>query len=121
MVITARKITKNREKWLNYVSTKAGKDTWSKRGIQTVLSNEKYIGNVLLGKTHSGDFPNNKQRKNSGEQDQFLMKDTHEPIIESKIFEKVQAERKSRSNIELINGVAKRKRTHYSTKSEKHG
>jgi DNA invertase Pin-like site-specific DNA recombinase len=101
------------------IKSPQGKDTWSKRAIQTVLTNEKYIGHVLIGKTYSGDFPNNKQRRNNGEQDQFLMKDAHEPIIESKIFEKVQAEMKSRSNIEIVYGKARRKGTHYSTKRGK--
>lgn len=96
------------------------KDTWSKHSIQTILTNEKYIGHVLIGKTFTGDFPNNKQLKNDGQQDQFIMKDAHEPIIESKIFEKVQAEMKRRSNVEIVFGKAKRKGTHYSSKREKH-
>lgn len=102
------------------IKSPQGKDTWSKRAIQTVLTNEKYIGYVLLGKTYSGDFPNNKQRKNSGEQDQFLMKDAHEPTIEFEKYERVQEEMKRRSNVEIVNGRAKRKGTHYSKKCEKH-
>lgn len=83
------------------------------------MTNEKYIGHVLLGKTYSRDFPNNKQRKNSGEQDQFLMKNAHEPIIESEKFERAQAEMKRRSNIEIVFGKARRKGTHYSAKHDK--
>lgn len=110
----------SRELHKRNIKSPQGKDTWSKHSIQTVLTNEKYIGNVLLGKTYSGDFPNNKQHKNSGEQDQFIMKDAHEAIIESEIFEKVQAEMKRRSNIEITYCMAKRKGTHYSSKREKH-
>jgi len=58
-----------------------GNDRWSKHAIQRILTNEKYIGRVLLGKTCTGDFPNNKQQKNDGGQDQFLMKNAHEPIL----------------------------------------
>lgn len=47
------------------------------------------------------------------------MQDAHEPIIESEIFEKVQVKLKRRSNIEIVNGIAKRKGTHYSSKSER--
>ncbi|MDD2619994.1 MAG: recombinase family protein [Syntrophomonadaceae bacterium] len=101
------------------IKSPQGKDTWSKRAVQTVLTNEKYIGHVILDKTYTSDFPNNKQRRNSGEQDQFLMKDAHEAIIESKIFEKVQAEIEGRSNIEILNGKPKRKGTHYSSKKKK--
>jgi hypothetical protein len=47
------------------------------------------------------------------------MKDAHEPIIEFEKFEQAQDEMKRRSNIELVDGAAKRKGTHYSTKREK--
>lgn len=99
------------------IKTSQGKDMWSKRAIQTVLTNEKYIGQVLLGKTYSEDFPNNKQRINRGEHDQFLLKDAHQPIIGPEIFDNVQAEMKRRSNVEIVDGMAKRRGTHYSTKS----
>ena len=105
------------------IKSPQGKDIWSKKSIQTVLGNEKYIGRVLLGKTYTGDFPNNKQFLNDGEHEQFLMKDAHKPIIGLEKFEQVQEEMKQRSNMEIINGVARRKRTHYSTKrlkNEKH-
>lgn len=49
-----------------------------------------------------------------------LMKNTHEQIIESEIFEQVQTEIKRRSNIEIINGKARGKGTHYSTKRTGH-
>jgi len=113
-------ISISRELQKRNIKSAQGKDSWSKHSIQTVLTNEKYTGNVLLGKTYSGDFPNNKQRKNSGEQDQFIMKDAHEAIIESEIFEKVQVEMKRKSNIEITYGMAKRKGTHYSSKRKKH-
>lgn len=108
-----------RQSGLDVIKSSQGKDTWSKRTIQTVLTNEKYIGNVLLGKTYSGDFPNNKQRKNNGEQDQFLMKNAHEPIIEPEKFDQVQDKIKRRSNIEMVYSKAKRKGAHYSAKREK--
>lgn len=95
------------------------KDTWSKRTIQTILTNEKYAGHVLLGKTCSGDLPNNKKYINNIEQEQFLMRNTHEPIIEEEKFERVQKEMQSRSNIEIVNGAVKRKGTHYSSKRDK--
>lgn len=101
------------------IKSPQGKDAWSKRAIQTVLTNEKYAGHVLLGKTYSGDFPNNKQLQNRGEQEQFLMKNAHEPIIEDEKFEQVQEEMKCRSNVEIVFGKLKRKGTHYSSKREK--
>lgn len=96
-----------------------GRFLLGERAIQTVLTNGKYIGHVLLGETDFGDFPNNKQRKNRGGQEQFLMKESHEPIIELEKFEMVQEEMKRRSNIEIVNGKTKRKGNHYSAKRKK--
>jgi hypothetical protein len=76
-----------------------------------------------LGKTYTGDFPNNKHFVNDGEYEQFLMKDANEPIIELEIFEQVKEEIKRRSTVEIVNGTVKRKGTHYSAKqfkNEKH-
>lgn len=101
------------------VKSPQGKDAWSKRSIQTILTNEKYAGHVLVGKTYSGDFPNNRQRQNRGEQEQFLMKNAHEPIIKEEVYDRVQAEMQRRSNTEVVNGKTKRKDTHYSSKQEK--
>lgn len=98
------------------IKSPQGKDIWSKKSIQTVLGNEKYSGQVLLGKTYTADFPNNRQFMNDGEHEQFLMKDAHEPIIDFDKFEQVRKEMERRSNIEIVNGKTKRKRTHYSTK-----
>lgn len=100
----------------NNIKSPTGKDNWSKRAIQKILTNEKYIGNVILGKTYTGQFPNNQQKINRGEYEQYLMKDSHEHIIHSEVFEQVQEAMKCRSNIEVVDGEAKRKNTHYSAK-----
>jgi DNA invertase Pin-like site-specific DNA recombinase len=100
----------------NNIKSPTGKDIWSKRTIQKMLTNEKYIGNVILGKTYTGQFPNTQQKINYGEKQQYLMKDSHEPIILNEVFQKVQEEMNSRSNIEVVNGKTKRKGTHYSSK-----
>ncbi|WP_297418884.1 recombinase family protein [Clostridium sp.] len=101
------------------IRTSRGKDKWSKRAIQTILTNEKYIGNVILGKTYTGEFPNNKQQMNNGNQEKYLMENSHEPIIELGKFKNVQEEMRLRSNIEILNGKVKRKGTHYSIKKNK--
>lgn len=36
------------------INSPQGKDIWSKKSIQAVLGNEKYVGQVLLGKTLQG-------------------------------------------------------------------
>lgn len=98
------------------VKSPKGSDKWPKRTIQHMLVNEKYIGNVLLGKTCTGEFPNNKQMINQGQVERFLMEEGHTPLISNELFEKVQAEIKRRSNIEIVDGKVQRKDTHYSAK-----
>ncbi|MGN9163010.1 recombinase family protein [Clostridium sulfidigenes] len=74
------------------------------------------MGNVILGKTYTGTFPNNKQQRNYGDKEKYLLENAHEPIIEHEKFEKVQEEIIHRSNVEIVDGKIKRKRTHYSSK-----
>lgn len=103
----------------NHIKSPTGKYKWSKRTIQKILTNEKYIGSVILGKTYTGAYPNNKQKVNMGEQEKFIMQDAHGSIISIDIFEHVQEEIKNRSNIEIVDGRARRKNTHYSSKNIK--
>lgn len=98
------------------IKSPTGKDAWSKRTIDTMLSNEKYIGNVLIGKTYSNDFPYNKRRVNRDEYEKFLNSNHHIPIITQEQFDQVQSEKLRRSNIKIDGAVVKRKQTHYSMK-----
>lgn len=92
------------------------RDVWSKKTIENILTNEKYIGNVVLYKTFSGEFPNTKRIKNNGEHKKYCANNNHPPIIDEEIFEKVQSERIRRSNIEITSEVKKRKSRKYSLK-----
>ena len=70
-----------------------GKSNWNSEAIDKLLSNEKYIGCVLLQKTVSvGGY----QVQNTGFQDQYLYSSNHEAIISSEIFQAVQNEKKRR-------------------------
>ena len=73
------------------IKSPTSRDCWSKRTIDTMLSNEKYTGNVLVGKTYCGDFPNNQRHLNNGEREKYLMTDSHSAIITEVLFECVQA------------------------------
>ena len=72
------------------IRTVTGKVEWSTSTIDRLLSNEKYIGQVLMQKTHTPDFLTGKQVKNQGQLAMYLVEDAHEPIIDKDIFEKVQ-------------------------------
>ena len=55
-----------------------------------MLSNEKYVGQVLMQKTYTPDFLIGRQVKNKGQLAMYLLEDAHEPIIDKEIFKKVQ-------------------------------
>ena len=104
------------------IKSPTGKDTWSKRSIETLLANEKYVGDVIVGKTFSNEFPDTTRRINKGERQRFIAEASHEPIISSEIFEQVKQEREKRSNVYTVDGKSMRKSTHYSMKhSENEG
>ena len=99
------------------VETSRGKDTWSKRAIETMLKNEKYTGDVLVYKTYCDEYPKKKRIVNKGQAERFKVEDHHYAIIPKETFEAVQEEMTRRSNIEEDEeGNIRRKSTHYSTK-----
>ena len=81
----------------NGIKTVTGKAEWSTSTIDRMLSNEKYIGHVLMQKTYTPDFLTGKQEKNNGELAMYLIENVHEPIIDRETFELVQ-EIKGRKN-----------------------
>lgn len=81
------------------IQTPKGKGSWSKRSIDTMLSNEKYTSRVIL-------------LKDKDNTPSYVFKEHHEAIISEEIFEKVQLEKHRRSNVE--NG--KRKSSKYTSK-----
>ncbi len=74
----------------NGIKTVTGKDTWSTSTIDRMLSNEKYIGQVLMQKTYTPDFMTGKQEVNNGEIAMYLVENAHEAIIDKEVFEAVQ-------------------------------
>lgn len=72
------------------IKTVTGKVEWSTSTIDRMLSNEKYIGHVLMQKTYTPDFLTGRQVKNQGELAKYLVEDAHEPIIDKETFDKVQ-------------------------------
>lgn len=58
--------------------------------IDQMLSNEKYIGQVLMQKTFTPDFLTGRQVKNKGPFAMYLLEDAHEPIVDQETFDKVQ-------------------------------
>ena len=76
------------------IKTATGKSEWSTSTIDRMLSNEKYIGQILMQKTCTPDFLTGKQVRNRGNLDMYLIEDAHEAIINKETFEKVQARKR---------------------------
>lgn len=72
------------------IKTATGKTEWSTSTIDRMLSNEKYIGQVLMQKTYTPDFLTGRQEKNRGQLEMYLVENAHEPIIDQATFDKVQ-------------------------------
>ena len=84
------------------VPTPAGRRVWQPRVVKSILTNEKYKGDALLGKTFCTDYLTKKMKKNEGEVPQYYVQGSHSPIISVKLFDHVQEElkrRKERGNI----------------------
>ena len=73
------------------VLTPAGKKKWSVSTVRRILSNEKYKGEALLQKTFTVDYLTKEVRKNNGEVPSVRVRNSHEPIIEPEVFDRVQA------------------------------
>lgn len=80
------------------VRTLNGKE-WRKGGVERILKNEKYLGDMLLQKVYSSDHLTKRKCVNNGELPRYLVKDDHEPIIDRSTFDKVQNIMKLRSSI----------------------
>ena len=72
----------------------SGKAVWSRETISKLLANEKYMGDVILGKTQVVDGV---QVKSSNSRSQVRMKNHHPAIIPRELFDAVQKEKRKRS------------------------
>lgn len=79
--------------------TKNGNSEWTNKAIRTILQNEKYCGDLKQKKTYTSDYLTHKKVYNYGEEEFIIIKDHHEPIIDRKTFDFVQAEFKRKSEV----------------------
>ena len=72
-----------------------GKDKWYTDTVNYILNNERYIGDALLQKKYTTEFPFRKV-KNNGELPQYYIENNHPAIISREIFEVAQRVQSSR-------------------------
>lgn len=84
------------------IKSPTGKDTWPKRSVETMLSNEKYIGIAAV--------------KIGGEEGQvYKLNNSHPAIISKDTFDAVQDEKLKRSNVVTDESGTHRSSTKYSS------
>jgi len=106
-----------RELEKNGVKSPSGNDRWSKRTIDELLRNDKYIGDATVYKTYSVSTPAPKRVINSdGSHEKYVAKNSHPAIISHEMFDAVQLERNRRSNVLRDENGIHRKSTKYSSK-----
>lgn len=81
----------------NSVPNINGEPKWVRSAIDSILTNEKYCGDVLLQKTYTDDCINKKVKKNTGQLPMYLVQNHHEGIISRETFDAAQAELARRS------------------------
>ena len=81
------------------IPTKLGKKVWRTSVIKSILTNEKYTGNAVLGKTYKPDVLTKYRQKNDGSKaPMYYAENTHPAIIDAEMFELAKAEMKRRQD-----------------------
>ena len=80
------------------VPTACGIQSWSYQVIRNILTNEKYMGDALLGKTYITDCISKKVKKNNGERPMCYVENNHPAIIPKEMYQRVQEEMTRRSS-----------------------
>ena len=71
---------------------------WNESVITKILKNEKYTGDLVLGKSYTVDPLIGQRVFNKGERDMYLIREHHDAIIDKETFDKVQQEMKLRES-----------------------
>ena len=74
------------------IPTVSGKKEWMGSHIRSILTNEKYCGDVLLQKTFIQDCISKKVIPNTGQLPKYLIQNHHEGIVSRQTFDAVQLE-----------------------------
>ncbi|WP_041284955.1 recombinase family protein [Desulfoscipio gibsoniae] len=100
------------------ITTVTGGTKWWDSTINKMLSNEKYMGDVLQQKTYTIDFLTKKRVKNDGIVPQYYIEDDHEAIIPKELFYQVQEEKARRASLSKTAATRKAKQEQEKKKSK---
>ena len=92
------------------IPSPGGKAIWSYSTIRSILTSEKYKGDMVINKTYVVDCISKKVKKNNGERTKYYIENNHPAIIDAATFGKAQEE--------LARRNSKRKVKQIGTKTE---
>jgi hypothetical protein len=72
---------------------------WNNGNVTRVLTNEKYVGDLIFKKTVTPNFLDHKRVKNDGIEDKIIHTDAHEPIIDRNTWNLARQEQEKRSSL----------------------
>lgn len=89
---------------------KKGEISWHTHGVMGIIKNEKYKGDILLGKTFTTDPISKRRLANMGEEDQFYIRDHHEAIVSGGIWDEAEQIRLKRVVNKVVETTGNRER-----------
>ena len=89
---------------------KKGEVSWHTHGVMGIIQNEKYKGDILLGKTFTTDPISKRRLANMGEEDQFYIRDHHEAIVSREVWDEAEQVRLKRSKNKVVETTGNRER-----------
>lgn len=92
------------------VKNKRGIVEWHDHGVLGMIKNEKYKGDILLGKTFTVDPISKRRLANMGEEEQYYIRDHHEAIVSREIWDKAEEIRLKRVKPRLMQTTGNRER-----------
>lgn len=77
--------------------TKRGSLRWGLSAVIGIIKNEKYKGDIMMGKTYTVDPISKRRLTNFGESDKYYLENHHEPIVSAEVYDQANAIREKRA------------------------
>lgn len=86
------------------IITVTGNKKWHTSTINSILKNEKYMGDLLLQKYYTSDYLSKRKMANRGQFPQYYVENNHEPIVARDVFMAAQGELYRRAHLVSAKG-----------------